>query len=58
MLAWLAGQQDALDVFRRGEDIYIETASAIGSDSRTLGKVLVLACGFAMGHLEVSGRQP
>jgi DNA polymerase len=49
VLAWLANQEDALDVFRRGEDIYIATANAIGSDSRQLGKVLVLACGFGMG---------
>jgi DNA polymerase len=49
VLAWLAGQRDALDVFRRGEDIYMATAKAIGSSSRQLGKVLVLACGFGMG---------
>jgi DNA polymerase len=49
VLAWLAGQRDALDVFRRGEDIYTVTARAIGSPSRQLGKVLVLACGFGMG---------
>lgn len=50
VLAWLASQADALDVFRQGKDIYIETARAIGSPSRQLGKVLVLACGFGMGH--------
>jgi DNA polymerase len=50
VLAWLAGQQDTLDVFRRGEDIYIATANKIGSTSRLLGKVLTLACGFGMGH--------
>jgi len=50
VLAWLAGQQDTLDVFRRGEDIYIATANKIGSTSRLLGKVLSLACGFGMGH--------
>ena len=49
VLAWLAGQQDALAVFRRGEDIYIATAKAIGSANRNLGKVLVLACGYGMG---------
>jgi DNA polymerase len=49
VLAWLAGQRDALDVFARGEDIYTATAKAIGSPSRQLGKVLVLACGFGMG---------
>lgn len=50
VLAWLAGQHDALDVFRRGDDIYTATAAAVGSTSRQLGKVLVLACGFGMGH--------
>jgi DNA polymerase len=49
VLAWLAGQRDALDVFARGEDIYTATAKAVGSSSRQLGKVLVLACGFGMG---------
>jgi DNA polymerase len=52
VLAWLAGQEDALDVFRAGDDIYVATARAIGSDNRTLGKVLTLACGFGMGHLK------
>jgi DNA polymerase len=50
VLAWLAGQHDALGVFARGEDIYIATAAAVGSNSRQLGKVLVLACGYGMGH--------
>lgn len=50
VLAWLAGQQDALDVFRAGKDIYVETARKIGSPNRQLGKVLTLACGFGMGH--------
>ena len=51
VLAWLAGQKDALEVFRKGQDIYSATAQAIGSDSRQLGKVLVLACGYGMGYL-------
>jgi DNA polymerase bacteriophage-type len=49
VVAWLAGEEDALNVFRSGADIYVATARAIGSDSRLLGKVLVLACGFGMG---------
>jgi DNA polymerase len=49
VLAWLAGQQDALGVFRAKGDIYVETARAIGSTNRLLGKVLSLACGFGMG---------
>jgi DNA polymerase len=49
VVAWLAGQDNVLNVFRAGADIYALTARAIGSDNRTLGKVLVLACGFGMG---------
>lgn len=49
VLAWLAGHVKALNVFRRGEDIYIATARSIGSNNRQLGKVLVLACGYGMG---------
>jgi DNA polymerase len=49
VVAWLAGQEDALDVFRRDLDIYIKTARDVGSNNRQLGKVLVLACGFGMG---------
>jgi DNA polymerase len=52
VLAWLAGQQDALDVFRAGKDIYVSTAAKIGSSNRTLGKLLTLSCGFGMGHLK------
>ena len=48
-LAWLAGQHDVLDVFRKGEDVYTYTANMIGSESRQLGKVVVLACGYGMG---------
>jgi DNA polymerase len=51
VLAWLAGQMDALAVFRARQDIYTATANAIGSTNRQLGKVLVLACGFGMGHV-------
>lgn len=49
VLAWLADQRDVLEVFARGEDVYSYTARRLGSPSRQLGKVLVLACGFGMG---------
>ena len=49
MVAWLAGQQDILDVFARREDVYVYTAAKLGSTDRQFGKVLVLACGFGMG---------
>lgn len=49
VITWLAGAQDLLDVFARGDDVYVYTANKIGSTSRQLGKVLVLGCGFGMG---------
>jgi DNA polymerase len=49
VLAWLAGQQDILDVFARGEDVYTYAANKIGSKDRTLGKVATLGLGYGMG---------
>jgi DNA polymerase bacteriophage-type len=49
VVAWLAGQDDALDIFRRDLDIYMKTAHDVGSNNRQLGKILTLACGFGMG---------
>ena len=51
VIAWLAGQNDLLEIFRKGEDVYTHTARSIGSSSRQLGKVLVLACDFGQGHV-------
>jgi DNA polymerase len=50
VVAWLANQDDALNVFRRDLDIYMKTARDVGSNNRQLGKILTLACGFGMGH--------
>jgi DNA polymerase len=52
VLAWLAGQADVLDTFRRGLDVYTMQAAKVGSYDRQLGKVLVLACGFGMGAVK------
>jgi DNA polymerase len=49
IVAWLGGQQDVLDVFASGADVYTYTAAQQGSTSRQFGKVLILACGFGMG---------
>jgi len=49
VLAWLAGQKDILEVFARGEDVYVHEATKQGSSNRQFGKVLVLACGYGMG---------
>lgn len=49
MVAWLAGQDDILDVFRSGQDVYVYTAAKQGSSDRQYGKVQVLSCGFGVG---------
>jgi len=58
--AWASGDpqaEDVLDVFRQGRDIYKREAAGIfhvpeaevTKDQRQLGKVAILACGFAGG---------
>lgn len=49
VLAWLAGQQDVLDIFASGQDVYVADAKSIGSDDRQLGKVARLGLGYGMG---------
>lgn len=52
VVAWLAGATELLETFQRGEDVYVKTAEAIGSDSRQLGKVCTLALGYGMGPVK------
>ena len=56
-LAWLAEQNDLVDAFDRGEDVYKIMASAIYNkdvaditkDERFVGKTTILGCGYGMG---------
>ena len=56
-VAWLAGQQDLLDAFEKGEDVYKIMASAIygkntseiTTEERFVGKTTILGCGYGMG---------
>jgi DNA polymerase bacteriophage-type len=41
VVAWLAGQDDILEVFARREDVYTYTANKLGSTDRQLGKTCV-----------------
>lgn len=59
VIAWLAGEEWVLDVFRNGRDVYCETASKMfgvpvekhgrNSHLRQRGKVAVLALGYGGG---------
>ena len=56
-LAWLAGQDDLVDAFDRGEDVYKIMASAIygkpieeiTTHERFVGKTTILGAGYGMG---------
>lgn len=56
-LAWLAGQDDLVSAFERGEDVYKIMASAIygkpesdiTKDERFVGKTTILGAGYGMG---------
>ena len=56
-LAWLAGQDDLVDAFEKGEDVYKIMASAIygkdvsaiSKEERFVGKTTILGCGYGMG---------
>ena len=56
-VAWLSGQQDLVEAFERGEDVYKIMASAIYQKSaeevsaheRFVGKTTILGCGYGMG---------
>jgi DNA polymerase len=58
VVMWLAGEEEALESFRRGEDIYSNMASEIYDkpcnkvdtpDERQVGKTAILGLGFQMG---------
>lgn len=61
IVAWLAGEQWALDAFAADRDIYVETAERMSTPThkldRSQGKVAVLALGYngAAGSLEAMG---
>lgn len=59
-LAWLAGQDDLVEAFDRGEDVYKIMASAIygkaisaiTKDERFVGKTTILGAGYGMGAVK------
>lgn len=62
VLAWVAGEKWAIEAFRQGRDIYVETAKRMGGLTRQQGKVAVLALGYQGGwsslfHMGAEGTQ-
>ena len=63
VLSWAAGEEWALDAFREGRDIYVETAERMSTPDNTLtrfqGKVATLALGYAgsVGSLRAMGAE-
>lgn len=59
VLAWLAGEEWVLEAFRKGRDIYVETAERMGGLTRFQGKVAVLALGYngSIGSLAAMGAE-
>jgi DNA polymerase I-like protein with 3'-5' exonuclease and polymerase domains len=57
VLAWLSGQDDLTEAFRKGEDVYKIMAAAIYNkkideitkEERFVGKTTILGCGYGMG---------
>ena len=57
VLAWLSGQDDLTEAFRKGEDVYKIMATAIYNkkideitkEERFVGKTTILGCGYGMG---------
>ena len=60
VLAWLAGQDDLVEAFSQGKDVYKKMASAIygkkeediTKDQRFVGKTTILGAGYGMGALK------
>jgi DNA polymerase len=61
VLAWLAGQEDLVAAFARKDDVYKLMASKlfgvdiadIDKQQRQIGKVVVLGCGYGIGHAKL-----
>jgi DNA polymerase I-like protein with 3'-5' exonuclease and polymerase domains len=63
VLAWLAGQDDVVEAFAQGKDVYKKMASAIygvpedqiNKQQRFVGKTAVLGCGYGLGAIKFQG---
>ena len=60
MLAWMAGQDDLVEAFREGRDVYSEFATEVfgrritkaDKTERFVGKTAILSLGYGSGHVK------
>ena len=56
-LAWLARQEDLIEAFENGEDVYkIKAEEDITKDERFVGKTTILGAGYGMGSKKFSSQ--
>jgi DNA polymerase len=64
VLAWFAQQDDLVEAFKNGEDvykimagaIYRKTVAEVTSNERFIGKTTILGCGYGMGAQKFQGQ--
>ena len=63
ILVWLAGQEDQVELYRQGKDVYCDFASRVykktidkrNRKERAVGKTCILGLGYGTGHVKLKG---
>jgi len=63
ILVWLAGQDDQVELYREGKDVYCDFASRVykktitkeNKKERAVGKTCILGLGYGTGHAKLKG---
>ena len=63
ILVWLAGQEDQVELYRQGKDVYCDFASRVykktidkrNREERAVGKTCILGLGYGTGHVKLKG---
>ena len=63
ILVWLAGQDDQVELYREGKDVYCDFASRVykktitkkNKKERAVGKTCILGLGYGTGHVKLKG---
>ena len=63
ILVWLSGQDDQVELYREGKDVYCDFASRVykktitkkNKKERAVGKTCILGLGYGTGHVKLKG---